>query len=349
MLRHFPRSYFGTVTALVAVGAVLAFFIPSAMGRVMMLLPIVLTLAEQLGFAAGSRGRSGLVLAATAGTLMPAFAVLPANVPNMGLIGAAESIYKITFTYGEYLALNYPVMGLLGLLAMPVLITALFRETPKRVEDIGTSGAWTRDERVLMLIVGLALALWSTDFLHRISPAWVAMGAGLLCLAPRIGVMPASVITNKINFGPWFFVAGIIGLGAVATHAGLGAVIAERLMGGLALTPGAGFANYASIVGLGVGVGLVTTLPASPGILTPLAGTIAETAGWPLKSVLLAQVPAWMAFPLPYQAPPMVVAIALGGVSLAQALRFLGAYFLIGLLVLLPLQYYWGQLLGYYP
>jgi len=356
MIAYFPTSYLGTVTAIASVSGMMGFIIPSAVGRVSLLVPIVLALADRIGHPPGSRGRAGFVIAAAGATTIPAFAILPANVPNIGLIGAAESIYKVSFTYGEYLALNFPVLGLLGLAIMPVLIAWRFGEPPQttvkpaadRAEDGGAT-AWSRSERLLLAIVMVAIALWATDFLHRISPAWVALGAAVICLTPRIGVLPASVIVEKLNFGPWFFVAGIIGMGAVATHAGLGTQIAERLLAAVGLAPGAGFANFAAIVGLGMGVGLVTTLPAAPAIMTPLASAIADATGWPLESVLLAQVPSWMVFPLPYLVPPVVVAIAIGGVTMAQMMRFLFPYFLFGLLVLLPLQYVWGRLLGYYP
>jgi di/tricarboxylate transporter len=349
MMAHFPTSYFGTVAAVTYVGALMGFVIPSAVGRVTLLVPMVLALAERIGFAPGSRGRNGLVLAAAFGTTIPAFAILPANVPNMGLIGAAESIYKITFTYGEYLALNFPVMGLLGLAVMPVLITLRFRDRPQPAAEAEAAASWTRAERLLLVVVLAAIALWATDFVHRISPAWVALGAAVLCLAPRIGILPPSVIVEKLNFGPWFFVAGIIGMGAVATDAGLGKLIGERLLDVFGFAPGRGFANYAAMIALGMGVGIITTLPASPAIMSPLAGAIAQASGWPLESVLLAQVPVWMAFPFPYLVPPVVVAAALGGVSMGQVMRFLFPYFMIGVLVLLPLQYLWGRLLGYYP
>ena len=319
------------------------------MGRVMLLVPIILVLAETMGFKQGSQGRAGLVLAATASTTIPAFGILPSNVPNMALIGGAESIYNLSFTYGAYLALNYPVMGLLGLAGTVVLLTLLFREVPRPTKGDENEAPWSREEQVLGLIVLIALALWATDFIHGVSPAWVAMGAAIVCLLPKVGIMPPGVVATKLNLGPWFFVAGIIGMGAVVTYAGFGAALARTAIANLPFTPGGGAVNFASLVGLGAAVGMVTTLPASPAIMTPLAETLAQATGWPLKTVLLAQVPPWMAFPFPYQAPPVVVAMGLAGLSVGQVMRFLGPYLLFAVVVLLPLQYLWGNLLGFYP
>lgn len=349
MLAYFPRSYFGTVAAVTYVGAAMGFVIPSAVGRVTLLVPIVLALAERIGFARGSSGRAGLVLAAAAGTTIPTFGILPANVPNMGLIGAAESAYGIHFEYGEYLALNFPVIGVIGLALIPILVSVRFADRPQPAEDDAAETGWTRDERVLLFVLLAAIALWATDFLHGISPAWVGMGAAVLLLMPRLGILPPTAIVQKLDLGPWLFVTGIISMGAVATEAGLGKLIAQHLLSVLPLIPGAGFSNFAAIVGLGIGVGTVTTLPAAPAVMSPLAEGIAAASGWPLKTVLLAQVPAWMAIPFPHLAPPVVAAIALSGVTIAQTMRFLFPYLLAVVLVILPLQYLWGRLLGFYP
>ena len=54
--------------------------------------------------------------------------------------------------------------------------------------------------------------------LHGVSPAWVALGAALLCVAPGIGLLPPAAVTRDIDYSPVLFLAGIIGLGAIATH-----------------------------------------------------------------------------------------------------------------------------------
>ena len=83
LLTRVPSAYLPITYGIVIVSAALGFVIPSAAGRVAMLIPIMVALAERMGFEAGSRGRNGLVLAATMGTMTPSFGILPANVPNM--------------------------------------------------------------------------------------------------------------------------------------------------------------------------------------------------------------------------------------------------------------------------
>ncbi len=349
MLRSFPLSYRGIVWAVALCGLALSLFIPSASGRVVLLMPIVIALADRLGFAPGRPGRTGLVLAAGLGTTVPAFAILPANVPNIALIGAAESIYNAHFSYGAYLALNFPVMGLLSAIAIPTIVCRMFPDTATTAQEADRHEPWSGEERRLVVVLAIGLALWATDFLHHVSPAWVAMGAAILCVLPAVGALKPASISKDVDYGPWLFVAGVIGLGAVVTHSGMGAAIARGLFSVVPLTPGNGPLNFAIMYVVGALTATLTTLPASPGILTPLAQGIADASGWPLHSVLMAQVPVWFLFPFAYQAPPIVLTLVMGQISPRRALKVMLPLMIFGIVVILPLQYLWGRLLGVYP
>ena len=348
VLRQVSGPYFVYVLALALVGLALGFVVPSAMGRVMLLIPIVLAVADRLGFPAGSQGRAGLVMGTALATMLPSFGVLPSNVPNVTMAGAAESIYGVTFQYGAYLALNFPVLSLMSFGAVVVIVSRTFHEPPRQDAAPTEPAGWTRNERVLLLILLLTLALWASDFLHGVSPAWVALGAAVLCLLPRTGVVGAGAFTKEANFGPWLYVAGVIGMGAVANHTGLGQLVGEALFAAVEFTPGADARNFASLLGIGAVVSLITTHPAAPAIMTPLAESFAAATGWPLRDVLLAQVPAWVVFPFPYQAPPVFVAMTLAGVPVRQATRVLFTYFAFGVLVIWPLHFMWGRALGFF-
>jgi len=53
----------------VAIAALAAFVLPTNTGRVLVLVPIFMSLADRLGFDEGSNGRTALALAVGAGTL----------------------------------------------------------------------------------------------------------------------------------------------------------------------------------------------------------------------------------------------------------------------------------------
>ena len=132
MASRFSASYFGILVGVTLATTALSFLVPSAMGRSILLAPVVVALADRLGFAPGSRGRTGIILAAVYGAMFPAFAILPSNIPNLVLMGASERLYGIVPTYGAYLLLHYPVLGFLKAVFIAVLAYALFpdRLTP---------------------------------------------------------------------------------------------------------------------------------------------------------------------------------------------------------------------------
>ena len=346
LLTHFPKIYIGMIYGVFWVATSLALIVPSASGRVALLVPIMVALAKKLGFGEESKGRTGLILAASLGTMVPAFNILPANVPNMALYGAADSVLNIQLTYADYFLLNFPVMGVFALVVYPALIAVLFRDTPRHPDHQEKISAWAGDEKRLLLFLTIALLLWITDSLHGISPAWVALGVAILCLLPRIGMLPPNVLGGEINYGPLLFLAGVIGLGAVANHAGLGTVIAKNLMQFLEFQKGADFQNYTSISLTSIVVGLFTTMPAQPSIMVAMTGTLAQATGWSELNVIMASMTAWGVFPFFYQTPPVVVAVALGNLKISDVTKTLICYMILGVLIMLPLHFLWGQSIG---
>lgn len=347
--RRFAGSYFRAVMGTVLLMLILSFLMPSSLGRITIMLPIVMALADRLGFVPGTKGRIGLVMAVAMGSLTPTFAILPASVPNVVLAGAAEAIHSIQFTYSEYLILHFPVIGIVSTLALPVFICLLFRDRIRPQNAESERKPVSPEEMRLMVVLILALSLWVSDSVHGIAPAWVALGAGIVCALPVIGVMPPGLVVQRVNFGPILFLAAFVGMGAVITHAGLGEALGRWLIGGLHFSKESRFSDFASMIGLGVVLQLVTTLPGQPAIMTTFAETLAVATGWPLLTVLMTSVSAWALVMFPYQAPPLVATRALSGIPVSAFLRLMLPFAAFGWLVMVPLQFFWWQFMGYLP
>ncbi len=348
LIGYFGGSYFGIIARTVLVAALMAFFLPSNMGRIMIMLPIFLGLASRLGFTEGSNGRVAITLAVSAGTLYPSFGILTAAVPNLALLGAAESVHGIRMTYGQYLIMQFPVISTSSIIALPVIIRLLFPDEPRHEKSEVSSKPYSFDERKLLVIVLCCLCLWMTDFVHGLSPAWIAMGAAVLCLLPQLGMIAPTSMINTINLGPWFSIAGVIGIGAVAANSGFGDLIGKLLFSIVPLSPGNDAENFAALSAIGMSVAALVTIPGQPAIMTSLAAKISAATGWPLTTVLMAQVPTWTTVLFPYELPPLVVAAQLGGVKTGQLMRLLFAMTLLAWLVILPLQFLWWRFLGYF-
>jgi hypothetical protein len=341
-------SYRQLVWLVAVTGLTMAFLIPSAMGRVLLLAPLVLALADRLGFAEDDPRRHGLFLGAVLGTVVPAFTIITSNVPNLVLMGAAEAIYGRTLTYGEYLALNFPVLGFGAFLLVPILVLHLFPGEARISLPETRPAPWTRDQVKIGVLLAVTLAFWTTDKLHGIPSAWIGLAAAVFALMPGVGLLPPQAI-GRINFGPWFFAAGSIGLGGVVSHSGLGDLLWNHIAAAVPLEGLPAPAKYAVAQVSAMILASVTTLPAIPAVFTPLAGAIAASLDWPLDAVLLAQVPAFVIFAFPFQAPPVLVGLTFLGVPLAAAMKLMLRYFLLAALLLSPLHYLWGRLLGVFP
>jgi di/tricarboxylate transporter len=341
-----PPTYKGIITGVVLSGVLLSFLMPSSLGRLVLFMPIALAVAEHCGFPDGSNGRTGIVLAAAFGSTVPAFAILPANVPNMVLAGTAESVYGIHLLYGEYLTLFFPVFGILKAVSIIWLILYLYPDSPKvtsqpSVEKFGLSPA----QKKLALLLGGAVLLWMGDSLHGISPAWIALGAALFLMVPGNGITENKDYLPQINFGPLFFVAGIMGLGAVIAHFGMGTWLASAFIRLLPESPSS-FESYLYLSLMSAITGLFATLPGVPAVLTPMAETLSETTKLPIQTILFTQVVGFSTMFLPYQAPPILVGIRIAGVELKVALKTGFLLAVITITLFYPLQYFWWNLIN---
>lgn len=349
LVRRTGRSYGAVIASAVALPALMAFLMPSSMSRAVLLLPIIAALADTLGYRVGSRGRTGIVMAAGLACFVPAGAILPATVPNMVLVGAAESAFGFHFSYFQFLAVHFPVMTVLHSVLIGVLATRMFNEPP------GTAGSDAphatlppagRDQHLLVAVLALALVGWVSDFAHGISPAWIGLAAATVLLLPRIGPVPQRAFTSEINWTPLFYVSAVLGLAAVVHDSGLAQVIESAVLGVAPLAPGADAQNFGVLVALASLTGFVTTMAGTPAVLTPLAPQLAESSGMSLYAVLMTQVVGYSILFLPYQSPPLVVAMQLGGVRIAEGIRFTIVQALLAWLLLVPLHFLWWRVLG---
>ncbi|HEX7081844.1 MAG TPA: SLC13 family permease [Gammaproteobacteria bacterium] len=339
-------SYLAVLAGVALAATLLAFLMPSSMGRVLTMTPIVLAMAERYGFGPGRPGRAGMVMVATCVAFLPSGAILTALVPNLVLAGAADNLYGVQFGYAEYLLAHFPVMGLLRTVAIVLVARLLFADSPEARPAEPDGPPMTRREIRLAALLAAALALWMTDPWHGVAPAWTALAAAVLLLVPGFDFTPRNALSEKIDYASALYVAAVLGLGAVIAETGLAAKGGAWLTGVLPLSPGADGPNAYVLTVCSAVLGLLVTNPGVPVVLGPLAGELAALSGLPVDTVLMTQVAGFSNVILPYQASPVLVGIALGGVSLRDGTRMLLWMTAITFVVLLPLELVWWQWIG---
>ncbi|WP_337263837.1 MULTISPECIES: SLC13 family permease [unclassified Serratia (in: enterobacteria)] len=347
ILPYLASSWGRLVGGVVAISYALAFVMPSNMGRITLLMPIVMALAERAGLAEGSRGRFGLALAVGFGTFQLSASILPANVPNLVMSGAAESAFGIHFTYLAYLVLHAPILGIAKGLLLTLCICGLFRATPQKIEKMPAQAALSAAEWRLILLLLATVLLWLTDRWHGIAPAWVGLAAACICLLPRIGFLTGEQFAAGVNVRTCIYVAGILGLTALVSHSGLGGWLGDALLHVMPQQADRPFVAFTSLIGITTLLNFVVTANGVPALFTPLAPVLADGSGLPLMTVLMTQVIGYSTPLLPYQASPIVVAMGMGKVPPREGLKLclLLAVLTFGLLV--PLDYLWFRVLGW--
>lgn len=341
------RSYAALIVGLMLLGMALGFVMPSSLGRAAVLVPIGMALADVLGLGKGSAGRTGVAITIAIGTNMPSFAILPSNIPNVILAGVAEASLGTRLSYGRYLLLHYPVLGLLKSVVIVALVLKLFpaRIAPTDTEAPAGTAAPRRQAALIAILLG-TLLLWSTDQLHGINPAWIGLGASLVLMVPQFGFVPPPVFRASVDFSMLLFVAGALTLGTVVTTSGLGALVASRVLDLLPLREGADFVNFLSLSLLSTITSIFTTMAGAPAVLTPLAPQLSQSTGLSQETVLMTQVIGFSSVIFPYQVGPLIVAMGLAGESTRPLLKVTLSLFAVTALILLPVDFLWWKMLG---
>ena len=250
-------------------------------------------------------------------------------------------------TYGPYLLLHFPVLGFLKSAMIVGVLVVMFPDRPKFAGHVPTVRPPSADEKRLGLFLALALIAWMTDFVHEVSPAWVALSVALACMLPIVGVLPRTIFAGNINFVPIFLTAAILGVGALVAHVGLGDVIGRELRAAVEFKPDDDLATYSSVVLIDVLIGLLVTAPGIPAVMVPLSAGIADAAGLPVKTVLMMHAVGYSTYILPYQMGPVLIAGALCNVSNAILTRLCLVIGVLTLIFLVPINYLWWLALGY--
>ncbi|HEL3519424.1 TPA: anion permease [Klebsiella pneumoniae] len=312
------------VASVVLLSYALAFVMPSNMGRIALLMPIVAAMARRAGIADGSRGWFGLALAVGFGTFQLSATILPANVPNLVMSGAAEGSYGIHLNYVPYLLLHTPVLGWLKGAVLVALICWLFPGKPHPPRDLAPLPPMSRDEKRL---------------------AWL-LAAAVITLLPRVGFINGEEFASGVNMRTCIYVAGILGLAIAVTQTGIGGAVGNALLQVMPLDKDNPFTSFLALTGITSALNFIMTANGVPALYTTFAQSFADATGFPLLSVIMIQVLGYSTPLLPYQASPIVVAMGLGKVPARAGMQLCLALAAVSYLILLPLDYAWYQLLG---
>jgi anion transporter len=226
------------LTGLLSLSLVLTLFVPSGMGRIAILAPLTAGIFQAAGVSERSNLVRGFFAVLTAFSGLSDVMILSGATTMMTHAILQEAGIQVLWSqwFLAFLPLN-----LVMIFACVAITRWLYPEEMPELaggrqyfeKELARLGPWSEPEKKSLLWFGLAVVLWSTDFMHRINPAVIGLAAGLLLSLPKIGVLDRKAVKQN-NFLIIIFSAGAISMGNVLMQTNTLPLLTERLIGWMA-------------------------------------------------------------------------------------------------------------------
>ncbi len=341
----------GLILALHVLGMLSALLIPSGVVRILILMPLIVTLLRTLGEPPGSRVSAALILSLACSTYYGGTGVLTASVPSLVVFGVLES-RDITVYWGQWTLYLFPVFSLCRVALCYALIRLLLpvrgdtRIGTKPDVDEEVPDRVTPAEKKTLCILFAGILLWATDALHGIHPAYVGLGLVLACYLPGLGPLHPDLL-KKINFPLLIYIAAAFSVGHALETTGFSPLLANQFTEWLSRFDGSLLTQLGVLSAFILPFNFLADTAAVAAILTPvLLDVAAQTGLAPLPAALCMAIVASCGF-FPYQAAPFILAYSFRYVHMGQFIRLMVLLALVSLLFLIPLNFLYWRLIGF--
>jgi di/tricarboxylate transporter len=328
-------TYTYLLVALSAGSLALAVLVPSALVRVLVLAPILVSLGDLFE---ERRATVGIFLGPLFATFYGASGVLTGSLANIIVAGLVESGGGPAITWTEWALWLGPVMGV-GRVAVVVAVAYLLYR-PRDPDGVATpeaeSVATTASERRMLAFLLVGVAVWATDFLHGLHPLFGAIVVALLAFAPRVGVVDPGAV-GEADFSILFFLGAIFAIAEGLRRTEFTDLAATTLLSFLPADP-----SLPVVLGFVVVVSLTLTLVmeglAVASVLTPVLVSFAGSTGVPLVPVAMVESVALTAYFFPYQSAVLVAILGFDVVDSVELSKMAGLCSVATILLLVPVQ-----------
>jgi solute carrier family 13 (sodium-dependent dicarboxylate transporter), member 2/3/5 len=215
-------SYSRLLLGLIVADGVMTFFVPSGVPRVIIMATIAIGLIEAFGLGVGSNiGRGMLLIITYAASVFDKTII--AGAATITARGAIQQFGHVEVLYSRWLLAYLPSDILIILVAWRLILRFFPPENATLAggrryleNELQKMGRWKPMEKKSLALMGMAIALWMTDFLHHIPPSVVGLGIGLLAVLPIVGVLDIEDLKG-VNYLLVFFIGAVISMGKVLT------------------------------------------------------------------------------------------------------------------------------------
>ncbi|AME10143.1 carboxylate transporter [Gemella sp. oral taxon 928] len=337
-------KYSKVLFGVMLLGVALLFLMPSAMSRIVLLLPILNALSEELGYKKLTKEWEGVLVMGILSTYIPAFYVLPSNVPNNVFIGIIQNLYATNISYSQYFLWYFPVLGIGKLIILYFIMLFFYKKCQDTKVINFNKMSLTKQQKILSVLLFITMVMWITEYIHKIPTGWTGMLTSLVCMGSGIGLVDSQPL-RKINFEPFFYVAGIVSLGNVAKYSGIANLAAEYMAKGIELSTKSKVEVAIFIIVLCIILSFIVTLVGVPAIVTPLIEKISEVSNVSKEFLYKTEVLGFSNIFFPFQAPPLMVALQSENLSKTKMTLYCSIVSILGLALFPILALFW-KILG---
>jgi anion transporter len=239
VIRATGVSYSRILLGLILTSFLLTFLVPSGIACLVIMASVALGLIKILDLPDGSNFSRGIFIALTytAGVFDKMVLAGASSILGRGLIEKATnapvywSAWLLAFLPCAVITIGATWRIIIWM--YPAESVSSARANVFLDEQLRQLGPWSPAEMKTLALVLTALLLWMTDFLHRISPAIIGIGAGLVAALPRVGILDQEDLKG-LNYLPVCFVATALSMGEVLMRTGALSTITDVMFGWMA-------------------------------------------------------------------------------------------------------------------
>ena len=233
VLKGLPNTPFWNNLGIMATGLVLSPVVPSINGRITLVTPLLIDMAEALKLKFGGAAATRLAMSAFTGVGVMSATFLTSKSVNFVVFGLLPAHIQEEFSWFRWMLAGL-VCGVVMLVLYLVTAPLFFRSDEKpalskevvaaQLDLLGPVRA--REWASMFGIAIFALGVMTTPY-HLIQPAWIALT--LLFFLLVFNFLRGSEFRDKIDWAFLIYLAGLIGMVAAMNHLGLSKFLASHL------------------------------------------------------------------------------------------------------------------------
>lgn len=231
IMKIFPATYKGQLTALVVSGIIIAPLIPSTTAKAAIIAPVALSISDAMGYQRKSRESVGLFSGFFLGYVTTWSTFLSASFVGYTVIGLFPEEIAKDFTWMRWLIAALPWSIVVIVISYLVILKSYSPKNDVQIdksvinERLANLGPLKGSEKVTMVVLVVSLLFWMTESLHGISSALVAMVA--MCILIFFGTSDRKDFNTEMGWDNLIFIGCIVGIGGVLSAAGVNAYLAD--------------------------------------------------------------------------------------------------------------------------